>query len=100
MDPREVLGVGPDAGEEELRAAYVRKVKEFPPERSPEEFEKIRDAFETLKDPRSRARALFMGVNPLAPLPSLLDGHKRRREFLGPQIWRDVLKSGDVLKSE
>ena len=33
MDPREVLGVNQDAGEEEIRTAYVRKVKEHPPDR-------------------------------------------------------------------
>ena len=51
MDPTEVLGVGQDAGEEEIRAAYVRKVKEHPPDRSPEEFERIRDAYDSLRDP-------------------------------------------------
>ncbi len=52
MDSGEVLGVNQDAGEEEIRAAYVRKVKEHPPDRSPEEFERIRDAYESLRDPR------------------------------------------------
>jgi curved DNA-binding protein CbpA len=93
MDPREVLGVPPNAGEEEIRAAYVRKVKEFPPDRSPEEFEKIRDAFESLRDPRQRTRAMLLLKDADAPLTSLLDGHAPRRLFAGPQAWRDVLKA-------
>ena len=56
MDPREVLGIPPDAGEEEIRSAYVRKVKEHPPARSPEQFERIRDAYDSLRDPRRRMR--------------------------------------------
>ena len=65
MDPGEVLGVGQDAGEEEIRAAYVRKVKEHPPDRSPEEFERIRDAYDSLRDPRRRMREKLLSVDPL-----------------------------------
>src|SRR5215813_526208 len=50
-DPRMVLGIPPEAGDEEIRAAYLRKVKKYPPDRAPQEFEKIRDAYETLRDP-------------------------------------------------
>jgi preprotein translocase subunit Sec63 len=91
-DPREVLGVPPNAGEEEIRAAYLRKVKEYPPDRSPEEFEKIRDAFETLRDPRQRTRAMLLSTDPDAPLAALLEGRARRRLFVGPEPWREVLK--------
>jgi preprotein translocase subunit Sec63 len=99
-DPREVLGVSPNAGEEEIRAAYLRKVKEYPPERSPEEFEKIRDAFETLRDPRKRTRAMWLSTDPDAPLAAVLDGQAPRRRFVGPQPWVDVLKGNDVLKGK
>ena len=34
-DPLQVLGISPEAGEEEIRAAYLRKVKEYPPDRAP-----------------------------------------------------------------
>ena len=32
-DPRQVLEIDAEAGEEEIRAAYLRKVKEYPPDR-------------------------------------------------------------------
>ena len=51
-DPRQVLEIDAEAGEEEIRAAYLRKVKEYPPDRSPREFERVRDAYEMLRDPR------------------------------------------------
>ena len=93
MDPNEVLGVRAHAGEEEIRAAYLSKVKEFPPDRAPAEFERIRDAYDTLRDPRKRARALFRTREPNRPLVSLIEGRKARRIFTGPQAWREVLKS-------
>ena len=92
MDARELLGVPLNANEEEIRAAYLRKVKEHPPDSSPEQFEKIRDAYETLRDPRSRMRAMLLSADPAAPLTDLLAGYPEARRFAGPQPWLDVLK--------
>ena len=49
MTASETLGVPAKASLEDIRAAYLGKVKEFPPDRSPEQFERIRDAYETLR---------------------------------------------------
>jgi curved DNA-binding protein CbpA len=91
VNAREVLGVSLEAGEAEIRAAYLRKVKEFPPDHSPEEFEKVRDAYEVLRDPRSRARDMLLSVDPEAPLASLF-AVRTRRNFTGPRPWLEVLK--------
>lgn len=93
MDPRDVLGVAPNAGEEEIRAAYLRKVKEYPPDRAPEEFEKVRNAFDALRDPRQRTLTMLHASGHDAPLTSVLDGHPPRRLFAGPLPWREVLKA-------
>jgi curved DNA-binding protein CbpA len=93
MDASEILGVPANAGEEEIRAAYLSKVKEFPPDRMPAEFERIRDAYDTLRDPRKRARAMFSAGEQGAPLVSLIEGRKVPRIFAGPQPWREVLKN-------
>ncbi len=92
MDALEILGLSDGAGEEEIRAAYLRKVKEHPPERAPEEFEKIRDAYEKLRNPRQRMRAMLLADDPAAPLVSLLDGAPPHRRFVGPGPWLEVLK--------
>jgi curved DNA-binding protein CbpA len=91
-DPREVLGVGLDATDEQIRAAYLRKVKEHPPDRSPKEFERVRDAYEILRDPRGRTRHMLLSVDPHAPLASLVQGRVSARRFAGPQPWLAVLK--------
>jgi curved DNA-binding protein CbpA len=93
MDPWEILGVERNATDGEMRAAYLRKVAQYPPDRSPEEFEKIRDAFEKLKDPRRRMRDMMTATSPFDPLPLLLHGHTGRREFAGPRLWLDALRS-------
>ena len=90
-DPRQVLGVSPEAGDEEIRAAYLGKVKEYPPDRAPREFEQVRDAYEALRDPRRRTRHL-LAIDPKQPLTSLLDGKVAERRFTGPEPWLAVLR--------
>jgi len=91
-DPREVLGVNQDAGEEEIRSAYLRRVKEHPPDRSPEEFERIRDAYDSLREPRRRMRDSLLSVDPLLPFSSVIELKTRQRRFASPQPWLEVLK--------
>ena len=91
-DPRQVLDIPPDAGDEEIRAAYLRKVKEYPPDRAPQEFEKIRDAYEALRDPRRRTRELLLSADPKQKLSSLLEGRASERRFTGPEPWLAVLR--------
>ena len=90
-DPRLVLGIPPEAGDEEIRAAYLRKVKEYPPDRAPREFEKVRDAYEVLRDPRARTLHLLLSVDPKQPLVSLLEGRVSELRFTGPGPWLAVL---------
>lgn len=93
MDARDVLGIAATASLQEIREAYLRKVKEHPPDRSPEEFERIRDAYETLSDPRRRMRDLLQSSDPFAPFVNLVDGLAPQRKFTGPKPWLEVLKS-------
>jgi len=48
------LGLGPTASAEEIRRAYLSLVRKFTPEREPEAFKRIREAYETLNNPVSR----------------------------------------------
>jgi len=91
-NPLEILGVSAEPSDEEIRAAYLRKVKEYPPDHAPAEFERIRDAYEALRDPRRRALAMMLSADPEQPLPCLLDGQERQRRFVGPEPWLAALK--------
>ena len=46
MNPWEILGVGPDAGVSGLRRRYAALIKEFRPETHPQDFARIREAYE------------------------------------------------------
>ncbi|MBI4905630.1 MAG: J domain-containing protein [Acidobacteria bacterium] len=89
-DARAILGVGPQAGDAEIRAAYLKKVKEHPPDHSPAEFEKIRDAYEILRDPRRRARQLMEASN--CPLSHLLSDTPAQPRHVPIELWLEVLK--------
>jgi preprotein translocase subunit Sec63 len=91
-DPREILGVGPDANDDTIRDAYLRKVKENPPDRAPAAFERIRDAYEALRDPRRRARLTFFSGDPHAPLRKLVPVTSSERKFTGPGPWLAALR--------
>ncbi|MFN7925362.1 MAG: J domain-containing protein [Bryobacteraceae bacterium] len=90
FDPWEVLGLDKDATPEQAREAYLRLVKSHPPESDPEAFERIRDAFDEVSDPRKRTTRFLEG-EPKPPLASLLDAIPAERKFTGPKAWLAVV---------
>lgn len=91
-DAYAILGIGQEAGDEQIRAAYLAKLKQFPPDRSPQEFEQVRDAYEVLRDRRRRARTMLFAADPDAPFQSLLPATEVQRRVTGPDPWLAVLK--------
>jgi curved DNA-binding protein CbpA len=90
-EARQALAIEAESSDEEIRAAYLRKVKEHPPDRAPREFERVRDAYEMLRDRRRRMRSLLL-ADPRQPLAALLAGLTSERRFTGPAPWLAVLK--------
>ncbi|MEA3341147.1 MAG: J domain-containing protein [Chloroflexota bacterium] len=72
-NPYEVIGVSSTASDNEIRRAYFTLVREYPPEQSPEQFKRIRAAYEMLRDPAQRAEwDIFVALQPpLSFSPSL-----------------------------
>ena len=91
-NPQTIIGVTPDATPEEIRAAYLNKIKEYPPETFPAEFERVRDAYAILSDARYRSRLMLQSINPEAPLETLLDHQKQARHFVGPDAWLAAIR--------
>lgn len=52
--PYEVLDVNEDAGDEAIKKAYLRKVREFPPEQQGVAFQRIREAYELIASEKQR----------------------------------------------
>jgi curved DNA-binding protein CbpA len=55
-DPYEVLQLPADSDDEAIRRRYLELVRQFPPERSPERFAAVRQAYESLRDLTTRLR--------------------------------------------
>jgi hypothetical protein len=49
-DPYELLGVGHSATETDLKRAYTRLIRRFKPERFPDQFRRVREAYEAALD--------------------------------------------------
>ncbi len=92
-DPEIILGVEANATDDEIRAAYLARIAQFPPDRAPAEFERIRDAYELMRDPRGRARRLLFGRGLDWPLENLLGDTQAARIYVGPEPWLDALKA-------
>ena len=93
-DYYELLGVGRDASEEEVKKAYRKKAIQYHPDKNPgskpaeEMFKKISEAYEVLKDPDKRAaydRYGHAGVNGSGGVPdySTIDLSDIFEEFFG-----------------
>lgn len=50
----ETLGIAPEAGKGEIKKAYFKLVRQYPPDRFEEEFMAIREAYEVLSDEKTR----------------------------------------------
>jgi Tfp pilus assembly protein PilF len=75
-DYYEVLSVERTASPEEIKRAYFGKVRQYPPERFPEEFKELRAAYDTLSDKEKRAEYDETGALPELILPLLYQGRK------------------------
>ena len=90
-NPWAILGIDEAASPEEVRCAYLDKIKRYPPDRHPEQFERLRDAFEMAQDPRLRFRRMLFSFPPEMPLADLARQTSQTYPFVGPQPWLDVL---------
>ncbi|MGH8559839.1 MAG: J domain-containing protein [Methylococcales bacterium] len=78
INPFELLKVSESASDEEVRAAYLARVREFPPERAPKQFQVIREAYDRIKTEKARIAYLYLD-NPE------IESEAIRRVLLGSQ---------------
>ncbi len=54
MNPYEILKIPLDADDRIIKQAYLQQVKQYPPEREPEQFKCIKEAYDMIKDEYNR----------------------------------------------
>jgi curved DNA-binding protein CbpA len=62
-DPYVVLGLEPGATSEHVRQAYFRAVRIHTPEAQPDEFKRVRAAYEALRSPQSRTELALLAFD-------------------------------------
>ena len=65
-NPYEQLQVGIEASDDEINKAYLKKVRQFPPERAPDKFQEIRVAFDKIKTKRDRIKYNIFECEPMS----------------------------------
>ena len=70
LDPYQVLGIPRQASLDDIKKAYFARVRDYPPEREPALFKRIRAAYDMLRTPEAKAATdLFMLHPPVAYEP-------------------------------
>ncbi len=85
-DPWTLLGVSINTTDEEIRAAYVKKLRGISPETEPERFEALRNAFRLIKDPIWRT-FMTIGIQKTLSVQGLVDSATKERGYAGPDAW-------------
>jgi hypothetical protein len=106
MDCYAVLGVSPDASQEEIKEAFRRRALECHPDRAAdgeeaaakEEFLRVRKAFDRLSDPQARA-AYDADETGGAPPPDADDGGPRAHRSY-KAAWRERRRQGPISVSQ
>jgi curved DNA-binding protein CbpA len=96
-NPWLILGVGDDADDEAIKAAWLKWIKRYPPDRDPHRFQQIQQAYERLKNRRLRAaERLFKLQAPTHDelLLGLLPQKEPCAEPPSLSLYRKILKSG------
>ena len=82
-----ILGVDPRAGDETIRKRYLTLIRKFPPEKAPEQFQRITKAYEALKSRRARIENQIFGpietVSTARALGALGDACRPQRKVVG-----------------
>lgn len=54
MIPYDILNVSRDSSDEQIRNAYLKLVRKYPPDTAQDQFKKINNAYSQIKDEKSR----------------------------------------------
>lgn len=95
MNPYQLLGVPEDTEDDgAIRDAWLAAVRRFPPEEHPEQFARIREAYELIRDRESRYRLRTFGDPRLRNIDGLIGLFPAERNHAGAAFWLAVTRGG------
>ncbi len=91
ITPYEILEVAEDAGDSQIKKAYLGMVRRYPPERFPDDFQRIYRAYELIKteDDRLAYRLFHCALPTPAEIAAVLLQSVAKKE---PQSREEFLK--------
>jgi len=100
VNPYRVLELDPSATDAEIKKAYFQKVREHPPEKDPQQFKRVRAAYDALRTPEARAATDLFMLHP----PPAYEPYKRPPTFTVDYVEADwdavLLASTDLSQTD
>lgn len=62
--PFEILNIPERCTDEEAKAAYLERIRQYPPERFPDQFKEIKNAYDAVKTERGRIAVRLFRFDP------------------------------------
>jgi curved DNA-binding protein CbpA len=95
MNPYQLLGI-PDDTEDDpaIHNAWLDAVRRFPPDKHSEQFARIREAYEMIRDRESRYRLRTFGDPRLRNIGALIGFFPVIRNHAGAALWLAVTRGG------
>ncbi len=93
--PFEILDVPVEADDEEIKSAYLQAVKRWPPEKYPEQFQRVRRAYEKIATHRDRHAFMLFDISLPEPADLLESMMELRGDGSRPPVegrLRDIVK--------
>ena len=81
-----VLGLSPPVRSEDVRSAYLRLVRAFPPSRYPARAAQIRAAYEALTDDRKRVESELFWLNEYSDALEVVDALEQAIDISRPPV--------------
>lgn len=92
LNPFTILNIKETADDDTVRAAYLHAIRHSPPDRDPEGFQRIRQAYEAICDAEKRLAFRLFGPPPLPQFDDLHALLPDERRHIGPSAWLAVLR--------
>ena len=95
MNPYQLLGIAEDTEDDDaIRNAWLDAVRRYPPDEHSEQFARIREAYEMIRDRESRYRLRTFGDPRVRNIDALIGLFPAERNHCGAALWLAVIRGG------